>query len=106
MNGGSDYASRVAWAKAQYMASKTAYTGAGVDFSKLFLGEHFGNTAATYVDSGGVTHTTGWGRAGLASPSDWDTVLQIRQDAIKSIGFPGFLAYDWGGNGMNITQAE
>jgi hypothetical protein len=30
----------------------------------------------------------------------------IRQDAIKNVGFAGFLAYNWGGNGMGVTQAE
>ena len=95
MNGGSDYASRVAWAQAQYQASKNTYTAAGVPFEKLFLGEHFASTVAG----------TGWGRSGI-SASDWDTVIQIRQDAIRNVGFPGFLAYNHGGNGMGITQAE
>ena len=35
MNGGSDYASRVAWAQAQYQASKNTYMAAGVPFDKL-----------------------------------------------------------------------
>ena len=48
----------------------------------------------------------GWGRAGLASAADWDTVIKIRQDAIYNVGFAGFLAYNWGGNGMGVTQAE
>jgi hypothetical protein len=95
MAGGSDYASRVAWAQAQYQASKTTYMAAGVTFDRLFLGEHFANTIAG----------TGWGRSGIAA-SDWDTVLQIRQDALRNVGFPGFLAYNWGGNGMAITTAE
>jgi hypothetical protein len=29
-----------------------------------------------------------------------------RQDAMKNVGFAGFLAYSWGGNGMGVTQAE
>jgi autotransporter-associated beta strand protein len=95
MNGGSDYASRLAWAQSQYQASKSTYMAAGVTFDRLFLGEHFGNTVS------GI----GYGRSGIAS-SDWDTVLQIRQDAIRNIGFPGFLAYNWGGNTMGITTAE
>src|SRR5206468_207092 len=64
---GNDYASRLSWAQGQYDASRTTYTGAGVDFSRLFLGEFMGNTAATYIDANGNTQTTGWGRAGLAS---------------------------------------
>ena len=50
--------------------------------------------------------SSGWGRAGLASAADWDTVIQLRQDAIYNVGFAGFLAYNWGGNGMGVTQAE
>jgi hypothetical protein len=95
MAGGTDYASRVAWAQAQYQASVTTYGAAGVPKSKLILTEEFANT----------TSGTGWGRAGL-SASDWDTVIQIRQDAIYKIGFPGFAAYAWGSNGMLITEAE
>ena len=43
------------------------------------------------------------GRAGI-SAADWDTVIQIRQDAIYNVGFAGFLAYSWGGNRMGITR--
>jgi autotransporter-associated beta strand protein len=67
----------------------------GVSSSRLFLGEDFSNTAA------GV----GYGRAGL-SASDWDTVIQIRQDAIYNADYGGFLAYAWGGNPMGISEAE
>jgi autotransporter-associated beta strand protein len=95
MNGGTDYASRVAWAQAQYDWSQTAFGSLGVSSSRLFLGEHFGNTVAG----------TGWGRSGL-SAADWDTVIQIRQDAIYNADYAGFLAYSWGGNGMLITEAE
>jgi autotransporter-associated beta strand protein len=101
-NSGADYASRLAWAQAQYQDSKDTYLAAGVPESRIFLGEHFGNNAA--ITSSGTTAT--WGRAGLASAADWDTVIQIRQDAIYNVGFAGFLAYDWGGNGMGVTQAE
>ncbi len=95
MSGGSNYASRVAWAQAQYQASVNTYGAAGVPKSKLVLTEEFANTISG----------TGWGRAGL-SASDWDTVIQIRQDAIYNVGFPGFAAYAWGSNGMLITEAE
>src|SRR4051812_41288487 len=95
MNGGTDYASRVAWAQAQYEWSQTAYGNSGISTSRLFLGEHFGNTVAG----------TGWGRSGL-SAADWDTVIQIRQDAIYNADYAGFLAYSWGSNGMLITEAE
>ncbi len=93
--GGSSYASRVAWAQNQYQASIDTYTAVGVGRSRLFLGEHFGNTTAG----------NGFGRAGI-SAADWDTVIQIRQDAIYNVGFAGFLAYAWGGNTMGITEAE
>ena len=105
-NNGSSYASRVAWAQGQYQASKTSYLNRGVPASRLFVTEHFANNEATYVDGQGNVQTTGWGRAGLASAADWDSVLQIRQDAILNVGFDGFLAYNWGGNAMAVTQAE
>lgn len=105
-NSGSSYASRLAWAQSQYQASMNSYKNRGVPESKLFVTEHFANNAATYVDGQGNVQQTGWGRAGLASAAEWDTVLQIRQDAILNVGFDGFLAYNWGGNGMGVTQAE
>jgi autotransporter-associated beta strand protein len=105
-NSGPDNASRMAWAQAQYQASKNSYIARGVPASRLFVTEHFGNTNATYVDNKGVTQNTGWGRAGLASAADWDSVIQLRQDAIYNVGFDGFLAYNWGGNAMGVTQAE
>jgi autotransporter-associated beta strand protein len=105
-NSGSTTAQRLAWAQSQYQASKNSYINRGVPASRLFVTEHFANNDATYVDSGGNTQTTGWGRAGLASAADWDSVIQIRQDAIFNVGFSGFLAYNWGGNGMGVTQAE
>jgi autotransporter-associated beta strand protein len=105
-NSGTNNASRLAWVQSKYQSSKNTYMAAGVSESRLFISEHFANNAATYVDNQGNTHTTGWGRAGLASAADWDTVIQLRQDAILNVGFPGFLAYNWGGNAMGITQAE
>src|SRR4051812_6259680 len=61
---GTDYASRLAWAQAQYDWSQTAYGNLGVSSSRLFLSEEFANTVS------GVA----WGRAGL-SAADWDTVI-------------------------------
>lgn len=105
MAGGTDYSSRVAWATSQYQASKQSYLNRGVPASKLMVIEHVGNTNTTYTDGSG-THNTGWGRAGLASASEWDSVLQIRNDAIRAVGFEGFMTYAWGNNAMGITQAE
>ena len=105
-NSGADNTARLNWARSQYQSSKNSYLNRGVPADKLFIIEHFANNNATYVDNQGVTHTTGWGRAGLASAADWDTVIQLRQDAIRNVGFPGFLAYNWGGNAMGVTQAE
>src|SRR5205814_660367 len=34
------------------------------------------------------------------------TVIQLRQEAIYAAGYPGFLAYGWGANAMNVTEAE
>jgi hypothetical protein len=105
-NSGTTDTARFNWAKSQYQSSKNSYLNRGIPANRLFLTEHFANNNATYVDNQGVTRTTGWGRAGLASAADWDTVLMLRQDAIKAVGFDGFLAYNWGGNAMGITQAE
>jgi autotransporter-associated beta strand protein len=105
-NSGTDNASRLAWVQGKYQRSKNTYLAAGIPESRLFISEHFANNAATYVDNQGNTRATGWGRAGLASASDWDHVIMIRQDAMFNVGFEGFLAYNWGGNGMGVTQAE
>jgi hypothetical protein len=72
----------------------------------LFVTEHFANNNATFVNNQGQTQAVGWGRAGLASAADWDTVIQLRQDAILNVGFEGFLAYNWGGNAMGVTREE
>jgi autotransporter-associated beta strand protein len=101
-NSGSTNAARLAWAQSKYQSSKNTYLTAGVPASRLFVSEHFANNNAI-TDTGAVA---GWGRAGLASAADWDTVIQLRQDAIYNVGFAGFLAYNWGGNGMGVTQAE
>lgn len=101
-NSGSTNAARLAWAQGKYQNSKNTYLAAGIPQSKLFVSEHFANNAAI-TDTGAAA---GWGRAGLASAADWDTVIQLRQDAIYNVGFAGFLAYNWGGNGMGVTQAE
>jgi autotransporter-associated beta strand protein len=105
-NSGADNAARLAWAQAQYQASKNSYLNRGVPENKLFVTEHFANNDVTYVTAQGNVATTHWGRSGLASAADWDTVIQIRQDAIYNVGFDGFLAYNWGGNGMGVIQAE
>src|SRR5688572_10671343 len=105
-NSGSTNAQRLAWATSQYQASKNSYMNRGVPADRLMLTEHFSNNNATFVDNQGNTQTTGWGRAGLASAADWDQVIMLRQDAIKAVGFEGFLAYNWGGNSMGVTQAE
>jgi autotransporter-associated beta strand protein len=101
-NSGSTNAARLAWAQSKYQNSKNTYLAAGVPASRLFVSEHFGNNNAV-TDSGAAA---GWGRAGLASAAAWDTVIQLRQDAIYNVGFAGFLAYSWGGNGMEVTEAE
>jgi autotransporter-associated beta strand protein len=105
-NSGSNNAQRLNWAEGEYQDSKNAYINRGVPASRLFVTEHFANTDTTFINSQGNEQSVGWGRAGLASAADWDTVLQIRQDAILNVGFDGFLSYNWGGNGMGVTLAE
>ena len=99
---GSNDAERLAWAQNEYQDSKNAYMARGVPAEKLFVTEHFANND-THMENGNPIR---WGRAGLPSASDWDTVIQIRQDAILAVGFDGFLAYNWGGNGLGVTLAE
>src|SRR6185295_9326085 len=79
-----------------------SYINRGVPANKLFVTEHFANNAL-FTDNGTPIQ---WGRNNMASASDWDQVIMIRQDAIYNVGFDGFLAYNWGGNGMGVTQAE
>jgi autotransporter-associated beta strand protein len=99
INAGSDYTSRFNFAKSAYQNSKTSYTNiGGISPDRLMLIEHFGNTSSD--------PNVYYGRHGLLPASDWDTAIQIRQDAIYSVGFAGFLAYSWGGNAMGLTEAE
>ena len=70
MNSGSDYASRLNWVKSYYQSEMNAYSVyAGVDRSRLGAGENYTNNA-TYDY---------FGRAGLASASDWDYVIMLRE---------------------------
>ena len=92
---GSTYAAARRLCPSRYQAAKNSYLNVGVPADKLFVIEHVGNTVAG----------TGWGRGGIPA-ADWDQVLMIRQDAIYNVDFAGFLTYAWGGNGMNITEAE
>jgi autotransporter-associated beta strand protein len=105
-NSGATNEARLAWVQGKYQSSKSTYMAAGVPESRLFISEHFANNNVTFINNQGQEQAVGWGRAGLASAADWDTVIQLRQDAMLNVGFAGFLAYNWGGNGMGVTQAE
>lgn len=105
-NSGSNYSQRLAWAQQEYQDSKNAYMARGVPANRLFVIEHFANTDTTFINGQGQEQAVGWGRAGLASSADWDTVIQIRQQAILNVGFDAFLSYNWGGNGMNVSLDE
>ena len=99
INAGSDYSAHFNFAKNAYQNSKDSYINVGgIGADRLMLIEHFGNT--------GSDPSIYYGRHGLIPASDWDTAIQVRQDAIYSVGFAGFLAYAWGDNGMGITEAE
>ena len=78
-NSGGTNASRLAWAQGKYQNSKNTYLAVGVPESRIFVSEHFANNNAI-TDTGAAA---GWGRAGLASAADWDTVIQLRQDAMS-----------------------
>jgi autotransporter-associated beta strand protein len=105
-NSGTTNAARLAWVQGKYQASKNTYLAAGVPESRLFISEHFANNAATFINNQDEVQAVGWGRAGLPSAADWDQVIMMRQDAMYNVGFAGFLAYNWGGNGLGVTQAE
>ena len=99
INGHPDYTSRFNFAKNAYQSSKNSYINVGgISADRLVLTEHFGNTSGD--------PSVWYGRHGLMPASDWDAAIQVRQDAIYSVGFAGFLAYSWGGNAMGITEAE
>lgn len=85
----------VGWCQAQYQASVDAYGKLGVPKSRLFLFEHFGNTASD-VD---------WGRGG-ASASGWTNAIKARGQAIANVAFPGFISYGWAANQMGASNAE
>ncbi len=97
MNSGTNYASRLNWVKSYYQSEMNAYSVyAGVDPSRLGAGENYTNNA-TYDY---------YGRAGLASASDWDYVIMLREDALRTLNAASVDAYAWGGNAMGITEAE
>ncbi len=99
INGHPDYTSRFNFAKNAYQSSKNSYINVGgISADRLVLTEHFGNTSGD--------PSVWYGRHGLMPASDWDAAIQVRQDAIYSVGFAGFLAYAWGGNAMGISEAE
>lgn len=85
----------VAWCKAQYQSAINAYASVGVPKSRLFLFEHFGNSAAD----------KGWGRAGV-SVAGWKNAISARAQAIGQLGFAGFVSYGWGGNEMHAPESD
>ena len=97
MNSGTNYASRLNWVKSYYQSEMNAYSVyAGVDPSRLGAGENYtNNTTYDY-----------YGRAGLASASDWDYVIMLREDALRTLNAASVDAYAWGGNAMLISEAE
>jgi hypothetical protein len=85
----------VSWCKAQYQSAIKAYAAVGVPKSRLFLFEHFGNSAAD----------KGWGRAGV-SVAGWKNAIDARAQAIGQLGFAGFVSYGWGGNEMHAPEED
>ena len=99
MAGGSDYASRVTAAT----ASRTTRSGTRIPVSRGHRSQqvdgkidHFSNSSDPNVAY--------YGRAGL-DEADWDTVLQIRQDAIRATNPVGFDSYDWVDDQIGVTTA-
>lgn len=93
-NGRSSIAEMQAWAETQYQACKDSYINHGVPSSKLFIAEHYGQTASG----------TGWGRAGVTT-STWENCIRARCRAIKSVGFSGTASYCWGCNGLGTGDS-
>jgi hypothetical protein len=85
----------VAWCQQQYQASKDAYVALGIDPSRLYLAEHFGETVAG----------TAWGRAGV-SDAGWQNAIRARATAAHNVGFAGFVGYAWSKNGMGVSEAD
>ncbi|HVT28063.1 MAG TPA: hypothetical protein VHE81_08610 [Lacipirellulaceae bacterium] len=93
-DGRSSIAQMQAWAETQYQASKNSYLNRGVSSTKLFIGEHYGQTVSG----------TGWGRAGTTT-STWTNCIRARCRAIKNVGFAGSISYGWGDNAMGTGDS-
>jgi hypothetical protein len=89
------YGNSVSWCEDQYQAAIDAYGALGVPKSRLYLFEHFGNTDST----------VGWGRAGV-SVDGWHNAIKARSEAIKNLGFAGFLSYGWAFNAMHAPESD
>jgi hypothetical protein len=85
----------VSWCQSQYQASKNSYVAQGIAANRLFLIENFGCGPAT----------NGWGRAG-ESLSNWLTEIGVRSTAAHNVGFQGYCSYQWGGNGMGVSDSD
>lgn len=85
----------VSWCQSQYQASKNSYLARGVPDAKIYLVEHFGQTATN----------TGWGRSGV-SYAGWDNAINARSTAAHNVGFAGFVSYAWSKNAMLATDTD
>ena len=85
----------VTWAQNQYKVSLDSYMAKGVDPSRVMLTEYFAHTLAG----------TGYGRAGVPI-DEWQRVINVRSDAIRNVGFAGFIGYAWSHNQMHVSDAE
>jgi hypothetical protein len=85
----------LSWAQDQYKVSLDSYTSKGVDPSRLMLLEYFAHTVAG----------TGYGRAGVPI-DEWVRTINLRSDAIRNVGFAGFIGYAWSKNNMLVSDAE
>ena len=90
-----DSGNSVSFAQSKYQSSIDSYTARGVDRSRLYLMEHFGQTLAG----------TGWGRAGVDA-AEWDTAIRVRSTAAQRVNFAGFASYAWSGNDMGTCESD
>lgn len=87
----------VAWCTEQYRAMKDAYVKLDIPAARLFLTEHFAQTAGTGPGPRGR-----WG----ISPGDWVETIRARCEAAGSVRFSGYVTYAWMYNQMQASEAE
>ncbi len=92
-----DHGFSTRWCETQYRVSKKKYMDLGVPANRLFVLEDFANTEDA--------PDRGWGRQGV-SPQDWDKSIAVRNAALHSADFAGFISYGWSQDRMKVPDEE